>query len=45
MAILFCGLVFVLSIVMQLVVAWAGHATYGSYLGSVAVYYGTVLAV
>ena len=27
------------------VVAWAGHATYGSYLGSVTVYYGTVLAV
>ena len=27
------------------VVAWAGHATYGSYLGSVTVCYGTVLAV
>ena len=24
------------------VVAWAGHATYGSYLGSVSVCYGTV---
>ena len=27
------------------VVAWAGHATYGSYLGSVTVCYGTMLAV
>ena len=27
------------------VVAWAGHATYGNYLGSVAVYYGTVLVL
>ena len=27
------------------VVAWAGHATYGSYLGSVTVGYGTMSAV
>ena len=27
------------------VVAWAGHATYGNYLGNVTVCYGTILAM